>query len=187
MSHYRTEIYARTKARLEAAALVAEGRVSVERVEAVTCRTAAEAASELPVINLTMAPGNRSRDTEAAPLKGETTLDLEVLVTGADTEAVAAARDALAERVENLLLGDPLAWSANKWKCLGVNDSVAISGDSDVLVGMAKLSFRLEITTVPTVETEDMLELVNVDVQTTEPDDESIEMSFVAAPPVEEE
>lgn len=187
MSHYRTEIYNATKARIESAALVAPGRVSIERVEAVTCRTAAEAAAELPVINLAMTGGNRSRDTEAAPLKGETTLEIECLVTGADTEAVAASRDELCERVENLLLGDPLAWSAGKFKVLGVNDSVSNSQDGDVLTGFAKLSFRLEIATVPTLETEDMVETVAVDVQTTEPDDDSIEMSFVAAPSVEEE
>lgn len=187
MSHYRTDIYGRTEARIEASGLFAAGRVSIERIEAVTCRTAAEAASELPVCNLAMAGGNRSRDTEAAPLKGETTLDVEILVTGADTKAVATARDAKCEAVEDLLLGDPLAWSGGKFKVLGVNDSVAISGDGDVLVGMAKLSFRLEIATVPALETEDMVELIAVDVQTTEPDDESIEMSFVAAPSVEEE
>lgn len=187
MSHYRTEIYAATKARIEGARLVASGRFTIERVEPVTCRTAAEAANELPVINIAMPQGSRDRATEAGPLKGDATLEVEVLVTGASTEAVATARDTLVESIENLLLADPLAWSGGRWKVLGVTDAVSQSQDGDVLTGFAKLSLRLEIATVPELVVEEMVELVVVDVQTTEPDDDTTEMTFEAAPSVVEE
>lgn len=187
MSHYRTEIYEATRARIEGASLVASDRFTIERVEPVTCRTAAEAASELPVINVVMPSGNRSRETEAGPLKGEAMLEIEVLVTGESTVEVANVRDALVEDIENALLGDPFAWSGGRWKVLGVNDTVSQSQDGDVLTGFAKLSLRLEIATVPELSTEDMVEIVSVEVQTTEPDDETNEMTFEAAPSVVEE
>lgn len=186
MSHYRTEIYTATKARLEGADLVAADRISIERAEPVTARTAAEAAAELPIINLAFQSGNRSRTTEAEPLKGTAILDVEIFTTGVSGQAAAAERDQLCEDIENLLLGDTLAWSSNRWKVTAVGDTLSGARDGDVLVSAAKLSFTLEIATVPTFDTEDMVEVVAVDVQTMEPDDETTEMSFTAEPEVEE-
>lgn len=186
MSHYRTAIYEATKTRLEAASVVAADRVFVERSEPIAARTAAQAADELPIVNLAFTRGSRSRDTEAAPLKGTATLDIEVLATGESGEEAAAARDALVEEIEAALFNDPLAWSENRWKVLSVDETIGQSRDVDVLVSACKLSLSLEIATVPDVSTEDMVEAIAVDVQTMEPDDDSTEMSFTAEPDVEE-
>lgn len=187
MSHYRTEVYDATKLRLESASVVAAERVFVERNEPIAARTAAQAATELPIVNLAFQRGSRSRDTDAAPLKGTAVLDVEVLATGESTEEAAANRDDLVENIEAALFNDPLAWSSNRWKVLSVDETVGQSRDADVLVSACKLSLTLEIATVPEVDTEDMVEGVDVDVQTMEPDDDSTEMSFLAEPDVGEE
>ena len=184
MSHYRTEIYTATAARIEAADLVSYNRISIERAEPVTARTAAEAAGELPIINLAFQSGNRSRTTEAEPLKGTAVLDIEVFTTGISGQAAAAERDQLCEDIENLLLGDALAWSSNRWKCTAVGDVISGSRDGDVLISAAKMSLTLEIATVPTFTPDDLVGEIAVDVQTMEPDDATTEISFTVEPEV---
>lgn len=194
MTHYRTTLYADTKAMLQAECaasvngrpgllhgLIPSTNIYVE-AHGVTINKASEADERLPLINLSV--GSRAsfeRSNKVVPLRGTVTLDLELIVTGEDGEDAATTRDELCEAItrallySDVLVGDGQEWRARPWELTRMDDTARMV-DGVVLMSavVLSLSLDLEITHEPLPESE--FGGLDIAVQTRDPDDDTTEM-----------
>jgi hypothetical protein len=192
MTHFRTALYADTKAMLQAECaadidgregllygLIASENIYVE-LHGVTITKASEATTRLPLINLSSARARRERAEKTSNLRGSMSLDVEVLVTGDDGETAAATRDALVERVERALLFSDVEvsgqrWSARPWTLTDIEDQARMV-DGAVLMSSAVLSLSIDIEVVHDPLPEAEFTGLDITMQTRDPDDETTEV-----------
>lgn len=192
MTHFRTTLYADTKAMLQAECVaVVNGRVGLLHgliestniyVEAhgVSITKASEAAERLPLINLSSARARRERAEKTSRMRGSMTLDIEALVTGDDGESAAMTRDALVEAIERALMFSDVEvsgarWSARPWTLTDIEDQARMV-DGVVLMSAAVLSLSIDIEVAYDPLEEVEFTGLDIAVQTRDPDDDTTEL-----------
>lgn len=182
MAHFRTSIYETTKAAIVAADTHAGDRVFVERVEPfVDQRGTITASDALPLVNLVVGTSRLERSADGGRWRGPVPLDVEVFADGANGEAGAEQRDDLVEEIKTALLASGSGWGTGSWTCLEVTETPS-RVDGPRLLSACKLTLTLEIEESFAADPEDAFEGIDVDVKTTDPDDDSTEMQFSADP-----
>ena len=182
MSHFRTSIYDATKTALVDAETAAEARVFVERLEPfVDQRGQLAAGDNLPMVNLVLGTSRMERASDGGRWRGSVPLDVEVFADGTDGETGAEQRDELVEEIKQALLAVGADWGAGSWTCAEVTETVT-RVDGPRLISACKLTLTLQIEERFTTDPEDTFAGIDVDVQTTDPDDDSVETQFSADP-----
>lgn len=187
MTHWRQEILGAAKAALIAAETSAGERVFVERAETLAFPNAAAADEHLPAIILYLPRATRTFGETPGEGRGDGTLVVEVVATGANGEAAGAARDAVCEEVETVICLDMLLGPAALVERFAtIEDEVTIGKDGAVLLTVAKMSFGFKFTSTASFEPED--EFLGADESDDiEEADELVEQTFPLDPPVEED
>ena len=158
MTHWRQEILGATTVRLIAGETAAAERVYQERAETLAFPSVAAAEEGLPAICVYLPRAKRTFAENPSEGRGDGTLQIEVVATGADGAAAGAARDALCDEVEAILSGDRAGPLQYVERIASIEDEATIGRDGVVLLSVAKLSVGFSFTATAATEPEDDFE-----------------------------